>query len=369
MTDHRFAAWVEVDLAALCENLEQLSKLARGRVAAVVKADGYGHGAVRAAEVLVDQGVELLVVARPREAVQLRQAGIQQRLLLLAPPDDGSWPVVQEHRLEVACSTPESLDFLVQASAEVEVPVHVKVNTGMNRLGLPPESVPEALNRLAEAPAVRPVALCSHLADADLLESERTKQQTQRFDRVLAALPERFADLETHLSNSAGVLHHRLPRHTFVRLGQALYGYDPVGKRDLEPVMSVHARVLQVHRLEPGERVGYGGHWQAREPVQVGVVGVGYGDGYAFHQSGSPILLTDNGPRPIVGSLSMDMLTFAVPMGEPLAVGDEVTLLGSRGGRQISAHDLAATAETLPYEVLVRFGGRLPRVYRPSGSG
>lgn len=359
------SAWVEVDLAGLRQNFQQLSRLSPAAVAPVLKADAYGHGAVQAARTLVDIGAKLSIVARAVEAVLLRRAGIEARILVLAPPDPASWPAIVEQRLETTCSTQASLDFLRTARAPEPVPVHVKFNTGMNRLGLPPPSLGEVFDLLARAPGVRPIAVCSHLADADLRDSERTAAQVARFRSIVEALPGGGASIETHLGNSAGLLHHDLGEHSFVRLGLALYGYDPAGPHELlEPTMSVHARVLQVHDLEAGQRVGYGGRWAAVRPTRVATIGVGYGDGYGRHQTGEPRVLTAAGPRPIVGAVSMDLLAFALKDDDPTAPGDIVTLLGERGSERIDAHELAARAETIAYEVLLRFGRRLPVVYR-----
>ncbi len=360
-----YAAWVEIDLAALSNNLEQLRTRTSGeKIAAVLKADGYGHGAVEVANSLSQQGVDLMIVARASEAIELRNAGVTGRLLVLSPPDTATWDVCVEHNLEVTCSTPESLAFVCGVeSAALQMPVHVKINTGMNRLGLHPGSVHSALERLNQASAVRPVALCSHLADADLAASARTEEQTAKFQAVLDGLASKFAGLETHLANSAGLLHHRSASCSYVRLGISLYGYDPCALLELSPVMSIHARVLQVHRLEAGDRVGYGGRWSAKEPTQVAIVGVGYGDGYPYHQNGNARVLTERGARPVVGSVSMDSLAFACPLGEAVRVGDLVTVLGERAGERIIAHELGCNAETMAYEVLLRLGRRLPRVF------
>lgn len=363
MTKHGLAAWVEVDLTALEENFHKLSALGSAKIAPVVKADAYGHGAIEVGRRVVAAGARLLIVARLQEAIALRDAGIEARILVLAPPDAEAWPLLVQHRLEIICSTPASLAFLLQAESAEPLPVHVKFNTGMNRLGLPPGDAAEILARLDRATGVRPVTICSHLADADLPDSDRTEEQVARFQSLRDSLPSPLDRLKTHLGNSAGLLHHELGDHSLVRLGLALYGYDPtdVGA-SLEPVMSVHARVLQVHDLAPGERVGYGGLWMAPEPARVATVGVGYGDGYARHQTGNPRVLTEDGPRPLAGSVSMDLLSFALAPGDTTAAGDRVTLLGARGGERIDAHELAANAETIAYEILVRFGQRLPVV-------
>lgn len=363
ITEPPFAAWVEVDLAALEHNFHKLSALGSAEVAPVVKADAYGHGAVEVGRCLVAAGARLLIVARLQEAIALRDAGIEARILVLAPPDAGTWPPLVEHRLEVTCSTPASLEFLLQAQSREPLPVHVKFNTGMNRLGLPPGDAADILARLDRAPGVRPVAICSHLADADLPGSDRTAEQIARFQSLRDSLPSSLGGLETHLGNSAGLLHHELGEHSLLRLGLALYGYDPAGTRSLlEPVMSVHARVLQVHDLAPGDRVGYGGRWTTRDPARVATVGVGYGDGYVRHQTGNPRVLTEAGPRPLAGSVSMDLLSFALAPGDTTVAGDRVTLLGARDGERIDAHELAANAETIAYEILVGFGRRLPVV-------
>ncbi len=376
---HGHAAWVEIDSRALAHNVAVLQRRAGdSKIAAVLKADAYGHGAPEIAPTLVELGVDLLIVARTSEARELRQTVGNSRILVLAPPSPAVWEEVLELDLEVACSTPESLEFLVHAdSGAQEVPVHVKVNTGMNRLGIRPELARQALSRLDEASGVRPTGICSHLADADRPSSPRTAQQHEEFGTLLRAIHEEWGHLETHLANSAGLLGHDLDAFTYCRLGIALYGYNPAGPDpELHPVMAVRGRVLQVHELAAGDKVGYGGIWQAPQPTRVATVGVGYGDGYPFHQRqghqiGGPFaaqVLTDYGPRPIVGTVSMDMLAFACAEGDPIEVGSQVTLLGehpqqSGGSSILDAHRLAHNAETIPWEILLRLGRRLPRVY------
>lgn len=365
------AAWSEIDLDALRRNAERIARIAAGRpIRAVLKADAYGHGAVEIARALERCGVDRFAVALVEEGVELRRAGISGDILVMGTCRDGQCPNVMTHGLAPTVSSPRQLEMwaAVTSDAERPQPIHLKVNTGMNRLGMSLEELSAALDRVRASSGLELVGLMSHLADADLPESERTGQQITEFARAVELLTEdERPSVEVHLANSAGLLHHESTIDNGVRPGLALLGYDPAERMtNLEPVMSVRARVVQVHRLGVGERVGYGGRWRAERPSRVGTVPLGYADGYPRALGGRGEVLAAGRRVPIIGAVSMDML--AVDLTDVATdEGDEIVLLGRQDRETISATDLASRAGTLVYDVLCGLGLRLPKLSVSAG--
>jgi alanine racemase len=369
--DSLYAAWAEIDLDALRRNVDRLTRISAERpVRAVVKADAYGHGAIEVTRTLVDHGLSRFAVALVEEGIELRRAGIDAEILVLSPCRPGQCSSFLEYDLVATIASTEQLDMWVAATsgARRPLPIHVKVDTGMHRLGIAPVELPDALQVVRDSDGLDLAGLMSHLADADLKESPHTARQTARFAAACAELTdEERRTVELHLANSAGLLHHDVSERTAVRLGLSLYGYDPAGRReDLEPVMSVHSRIVQTHRLPPGERVGYGGRWEAERESRVGTVAVGYGDGYQWRLGGRAEALVASQRVPVIGAVSMDMLAVDITEVEA-TTGDQVVLLGRDGQESITAEELAERAGSLSYSVLCDFGLRLPRLYMQDG--
>ncbi len=362
-------AWVEIDLQALRRNFRRLAgRVAPAKILAVVKADAYGHGAVAVARALEAEGGERLAgfaVATAEEAIELRNAGVQAQMIVLSPLPDEAAPVLRNHRLTPVISSIESLGALKAFSkgSGWTAPLHLKFDTGMTRLGIDAREASSLFELLRSSPELRLEGVMSHLAEAETPESESNGQQQRRFDEVLALLsPAERAAVAVHLANSAGALHLSAARFDWVRLGIALYGYDSAGRlsADLEPVLSVEAEIVQVKEIPPGTRVGYGGRWVAARPSRIGIVPVGYADGYSWRLGNRAEALVAGQRVPVVGSVSMDLLAVDVT-GVPAQVGSRVTLLGCQGAEAISAVELAAEVGTIPYQLLCLFGLRLPR--------
>jgi len=379
-------AWAEIDLDALAANFERLSRLAApAGVLAVVKADAYGHGAPEVARALERAGAEWAGVALLEEGAALRRAGVALPILVLGAAQESQLPLYRRYRLTPTLSSLGQLElwraWARRAGGDGSpFEVHLKVDTGMHRLGVPAAAAGEALERLRAEPRLRLAGLLSHLAEADDPVSPANRAQERRFgavvDLLTAAERERVL---VHLANSAAMLHLPATRHRLVRLGLALYGLDPAGAAGgpaagLTPVLSVVARVVQLHRLEPGEAVGYGGRWRAARVSEIAIVPVGYADGYPWRLStgagapGAPPAEALVGGRrvPLAGAVSMDMLALDVT-GAGAGLGAEVVLLGRRGGEEITAWELARRAGTIPYELLCGLGLRLPRRYLGGG--
>jgi alanine racemase len=255
------------------------------------------------------------------------------------------------------------------AATGAEQELHLKVDTGMRRLGIDLDQVPVALARIRAQPLLRLTGVLSHLADADDLDSMRNEAQEERLEGVLAQLTEaERARVWVHLANSAGALHWPATRHSLVRCGLALYGLDPAHIAEgLRPVLSIHARVVLVRDMQRGGRVGYNGRWTALRPSRIGVLQMGYADGYPWKLANRGEALVEGKRVPVVGAVSMDMVTVDLT-DTGAGLGADAVLLGRQADQEITAWQVAERAETVPYEILTRFGLRLARHYRQGGA-
>lgn len=354
-----------IDLAALRHNYLVASKCVSSqekpaRAWAVVKADAYGHGLLRTAKALADvaDGFALLEL---EAAVVLRDAGYRQPILLLEgifEPDDLA--VCAEYRLIPAIHRLEQLQMIRNAALPLPMPIYLKLNTGMNRLGFTPEQLPALRRELALSSAIEGVTLMTHFAEADGVRG--IVWQLERFEKMRQGWPEASA-FAVSMANSAAILRHPQTAHDWVRPGIMLYGGSPFADADsmsfgLQPVMTLHSRILAVQDIASGERVGYGGTFVARRPTRVGIVACGYADGYPRHApSGTPILV--GGRRSAtLGRVSMDML--ACDLSElPEAGVDSPVVLWGKG---LPADEVAAAAGTISYELFCALAKRVPVV-------
>lgn len=365
-------AWLTVDLGALRQNFGLLTSRARGRARlAVVKADAYGHGAVEVARTLAAAGVEWLGVALVEEGIELRRAGVTTPCLVLGTAQPSQLPLFARFQLTPVVSSLAQLGLWRAWAAESQgaMAIHLKVDTGMARLGLAWEEAASALAEIRATAGLHLGGLMSHLADADDLASPRTAEQERRFAELLDLLTnEERSAIAVHLANSAAVLHRPLGDCTLVRFGLALYGVDPAGgESGLAPVLSARAQIVHLRAVDAGVRTGYGGRWQAERPSRVAVVPVGYADGYPWRLGTRARALVGGVSVPVIGAVSMDMLQLDVTESGA-ALGDEVVLLGRQGGESISASELAEGAGTIAYEILCQLSLRLPRRYVDGGA-
>lgn len=381
-TDDLVPVTATVDLAALRHNVRILQDRADGAdLMAIVKADAYGHGAVPVAKVLREEGVRHFAVARPAEGVRLREAGLTDRILVLGAPFPNQLSVYTAHDLDATVSSLETAEAAYRHGRPAQpIRVHVKVDTGMGRIGLPPEDAPEAISQLVEAPGVTLAGIWTHFATADEPDSAFAQTQLDRFEAVLDAreTPDSFAG-RVHAANTGALLTIGARAHDFsaplVRTGIALYGLaasaDLSAPLDLHPAMTLSARVTHVKTVEPGTPVSYGAHWRATRTTRIATLGVGYGDGYPRLCSGRATARIGGDDRPIVGTICMDMCM--VDLGPPdqspaadVEVGDEAILFGPSGP---TLYDVADWAETIPYEICCSISPRVPRRYVDAPSG
>jgi alanine racemase len=364
---------IEVDLRAIARNVAVVkSRLGPGtRLMAVVKADGYGHGALPVARAALAAGADALGVALAEEGAALRAAGIPRAtpMVVLGATAPDQVATVVDYGLEATVFDAETAEALSRRAQDrrVTVPVHVKVDTGMGRLGVAADGpVVELVRRLLRLPGIRVEGLMSHLADADHADPTYTARQYRKFLGVVEAL--RQADIRIpvlHLANSAGAL--RFPGLTLdmVRIGIALYGLEPYpGAPRLYPALSLKTRVVMVKRVPAGFAVGYGHTFVTPEPMVLATIPIGYADGYPRGLSNRGVALLHGRRVSVVGRVSMDQTVLGLPPDLDAAVGDEVVLLGEQGDDRITAAEWARWLDTIHYEVVTRFGPRIPRRYR-----
>ena len=370
--------WAEIDLNQLAANFNQIKKRvsSTARVMAVVKANAYGHGAVECARRLANEGADWFGVALPEEAIQLREAGITQPILCLA----GFWPgqataCIQHHLTSVVYRL-DMVDALNQAASEAGViaDVHVKVDTGMGRLGVRFDQLTEFVTELDRFTNVRIDGLMTHLAAADDASCRPlTLDQIHRFDDALAVFREHgYRPTHLHLANSAGIYGHREAWGNLVRPGGVLYGLWrdvlPLSVTDAKfmAVMSVYSRIIMLKWVPPGETIGYGCTFEASRRSLIATLPIGYHDGYMRGLSNRAHVIVRGAYAPVVGRVSMDLTLIDVTDIAGVELHDQVMLLGwdrDNPELKIRAEDLARIAGTLSYEVTCGIGERVTKVY------
>jgi alanine racemase len=367
-------AWVEIDCRALVDNVEQIKRFVSDNteLMAVIKADAYGHGAVRVAQTVLSAGADSLAIATLSEGIELRQAGIDAPILIL-----GAINTVPEVRaiahwqLEPTISNCEQAKLFSETMGAIEaiLPVHLKLDTGMSRLGTSWQQAGEFVKLVRCLPNLKLSSIYSHLATADEPDSNIVNLQHQRFDRAIETLKsENIAIPKLHLANSAGTLRDRRLHYDLVRVGLALYGLYPASHLtnvvELKPVLQVKARVTQVKQISAGTGVSYGYTFVADRDLLVATVGIGYADGVPRNLSNRmQVLLRGDRVRQI-GNITMDQLMLDVSQFPDLQVGEIVTLIGKDGEEEILAEDWAEKLNTISWEILCGFKHRLPRISR-----
>jgi alanine racemase len=366
-------AWTEIDLGAIERNVAALKGLTKPGTLfmAVVKADGYGHGAVRVARAAVSAGADRLGVATVDEAVELRAAGILAPIQILSEPPDSSIPQLLENDLTPTVTTREFAVALGKwASARgVEAPYHLKVDSGMNRIGVKAEEAAEFARSLSDFPGLKLSGTFTHFATADVVGDWEVQRQLKRFLSAVEAIRDEGIDPGVvHAANSPATILYPESHLGMVRCGIAIYGLHPApttrGSVELVPARAVKARVTLVKRIGIGEGVSYGFTWTAAAPTTVATIPLGYADGiHRVLSNGMDVLLGGKRCRQI-GRVCMDQLMIEVPRGVTAARGDEAVIVGEQAGESIGLEELAESAGTINYEMTCSLGMRLERTYR-----
>ena len=370
--------WAEISLGKLRRNYSRVRRLAGERqLMAVIKADAYGHGAVAVANCLAACGADWFGVASVEEALELRAAGITQSILLLGGLYMSDPADLVNFQLTPSVSSTARLDTYVSCARRHGHPIefHLKVDTGLGRLGVPPDRLAAFLDHYRTLEGIRLTGLFTHLASAEDLVATQTEEQGERFRAALAQVKAAGISLAfTHVSNSGALLTRRHFPENMVRIGGLLYGLylpilvppddePPPPLPDFEPVLSFKSRVVYLKDVPSGTPLGYGEAFHARRPSRVATVPVGYADGLNRALSNRGHAIVRGRLARLVGSISMDLSLLDVTDIPGVSVGDEIMLLGQSGHAAITPLDIAQMLNTVPYEVLCLIGKRVPRLY------
>jgi alanine racemase len=372
--------WAEISLSKLRRNFECVRRMAGSRrVMAVIKADAYGHGAVPIARTLDRAGADWFGVATVEEAMELRAAGIEKPVLLLgglymSDPSD-----LIEYHLTPTVSSTARLDTYAECAQRYgrTIEFHLKVDTGMGRLGLPPDRIKSFIERYRELPGLEMKGLFTHLASAEDLVASQTEEQAGRFRETLQQVRELGIQPEwIHVSNSAALVGGSSLPENLVRVGALLFGYClplvvPPGKAvpefpPVEPILTLKSRVVYLKDVPSGTPLGYSAEFHTRRRSRIATVPVGYADGLSRALSNRGRVIVRGRVARIVGNISMDLTLLDVTDVPGVDIGDEVTLLGQADHCSITALEIAQMVGTVPYEVLCSIGKRVPRIYLDS---
>lgn len=366
-----YAKWTEIDLDALRHNLGRLRRACRSntRIMGVVKANAYGHNVSLIAPALFEAGVRDFGIATLGEALYLREIlPAAEQILILGALAEAQYRSVIEAGFDFLLHTVAHiplLERLAQTSGRA-ARLHLKIDTGMGRVGILPEEVSMAFDTLQQTEFLDLRGICSHLATSDLPDSGYVELQLQRFEQVREqfrahALSRRFTPL-FHLANSDAVFQYPETHFDMVRPGISLYGYGSVPAADLQPVLALKGRIVQFKQVPKGSPLGYGRTFVTQRLSRLGIVSIGYADGLSRLLSNRQDVLVAGQRVPIVGRISMDQCTVDLTdLPQWMESGLEVVLIGSSGEQCITAEDWAAKLDTIPYEVLTSLGTRLPR--------
>jgi len=379
----RFAGrpvWAEISLGAVVHNFRLIRRQvgSKCKILCVVKADAYGHGAVPIARALEKAGADWLGVTCASEGMELREAGVRKPLLLLTGFWLGEERRMVSHRLTPVVTRLEQLRYLERAARRAlngRLRFHLKVDTGMNRLGISPDEVAAFVRALADCPHLELQGTCTHLASSEVFTSDQTEQQ----ERVFAAALDRLRAARVnpgivHLANSAGVVFRPSTWADMVRPGALLYGYhqrfDPPEMRaeaqqkmPLRPVLSLRSRIISLREVSAGARIGYNARFVAQRPSRVAVIAAGFADGLVRRLSNTGRLLVRGRCVPVVGAVSMDLTMLDVTDVPEAQVGDVVTIFGADGAARRDVSDVAHEIGTVTADLVCSLGRRVPRFY------
>ncbi len=375
--DYKKRVWAEIDLDALNHNFNAVKGLLRPqtKILAVVKANAYGHGAVPCARELLAAGADYLGVATIEEALELRHANIFAPILILGYSASQQAEVLISNNITPTVYTVEFAKALSKAALKLrkDCRIHIKVNTGMERLGFEPEQLKE-IKSVCSLPGLIPEGIFSHLACADSEDSSGVHQQFQRFISLTDALKAEGVEFPLrHILNSAGIFDFPEYQLEMVRPGIVLYGYYPsefihTERAALRAVMTLKTRVIHLHKAKPGAMVSYGWTYTVTEPTTIATLPIGYADGYNRHLSGMAKMLAKGKPVPLLGKICMDQCMIDVSSVNTISVGDEIIIIGKQGDEEITAQTLADQINTISYEILCATGKRVPRLYEKDGA-
>lgn len=366
--------WAEIDLGALRHNLQEVRRLIGPEVEimAVVKAEAYGHGAVKVAQTAIENGATWLGVSLPEEGIALRKAGFTVPILVFEAlqPDQAEAFII--HDLTATVCILESATALSRAALKAgkTATLHLKVDTGMGRVGVSYGDALKMMKDIAKLPALKATGIYSHLATADQANKDFANLQIQRFTKVVAELREAgLLPEKVHLANSAAIIDLPASYFNMVRPGIMLYGMRPSpemslsGKVDLRPVLSLKTKVIFVKRVPAQTGISYGHCYRTKKETTIVTIPIGYADGWSRRLTNRAEAIIGGKKYPVVGAICMDQCMIDVG-DDPVELGAPVTLIGKDGEAQITADSIAETLGTINYEITCMLGSRVPRVYK-----
>ncbi|CAI9084489.1 alanine racemase [Candidatus Methylacidiphilum fumarolicum] len=358
-------SWVEIDGQALRFNI----RVARNRIPkktkiiAVVKSDAYGHGLVPISRELVQSGIEVLGINNVDEVIELRNAGIQNPLLILCPILPPEAPLVIANNAWVVVSSFNEAKWLNNAAEHLgkKAIIHLKIDTGMGRLGFSPSNFVKEMEKIKKLSSVCIGAVCTHFAQADT-DLEATEKQWLE----LLKLKEYFKGLPIHVANSAALWRKSVYACDYVRIGLALYGLAPMSflRRLLRPIMSWKCKVVLIKELPKNHPISYGSTYRLKKPSKIAVLSIGYGDGYLRSLSNKAFVLIKGKRCPVRGAVTMNQIMVDISELPSCKIGEEAILIGTQGKESINADELAKLAGTISYEILTNIHSNIPRQYR-----
>ena len=374
--------WAEISLSVLRENFHAVQAYVGPRVivCAVIKADAYGHGATPCALALEAAGAKWLGVTTTDEGMPLRSAGVRNRILLMPGFWRGEEEEVVRQNLTATVWEPwhvEVLNNAVQRLGAARQPIHLKIDTGMGRLGVTLADLPPMCRVIQRASHVVLEGVSTHFASSEAADAPETQLQIENFDRALRIVKDAgFSPALCHMDNTGGILSRPDSWRDMVRPGIALYGYtlplrgavtsaDRRAAPRVQPALSWRTRIISIRQFAPGQAIGYGGTYKTTAPSRIAVLPVGYADGYRRALSNRGRVIIRNAYAPIVGAVSMDLTLVDVTNIPGVAEGDDALLIGSRGSLSVDAAELAELSGTVPYEILCGISKRVPRVHLP----
>jgi alanine racemase len=372
------AAWAEIDLDALAHNMSEIRRLARkdALVTAVIKADGYGHGAKKIAQTLLDNGADRFAIAVLDEGIELRRAGFTVPILILGYTDAERAEEIISNELEQAVYSWELAEAISKEAVKQDktAKIHIKIDSGMGRIGLQPnnDSV-QLIKKISQLPNIAIEGIFTHFAVADATDKTYTNGQYEKFSWICKELDKENVKINIrHCANSATIIDLPDMHFNMVRAGIILYGLEPsdevlLDRIELRQAMSLKVRITHVKEIEAGQSVSYGRKFIADKKTKIASLPIGYADGYTRMLSGKAEALVKGKRVPVVGRICMDQCMIDVTGIDDVKVGDEVVLFGKQDGAFISIDELAAKLGTINYEIVCMIGKRVPRVYIKDG--
>ncbi|HEY5561885.1 MAG TPA: alanine racemase [Clostridiaceae bacterium] len=369
--------WAEINLDNLVSNVKEIRNLIGDKeLIAVVKADGYGHGAVEIANTLVQEGIDRLAVSMLSEAIELRFGGVKKPILILGFTPPGEFEKLIELDIEQTIYDFDMARLLSETAVRLGKIgiVHIKVDTGMGRIGfLPNENSISTILKIVKLEGLEIRGIFSHFSTSDELDKTYSKGQIEKFNWVINRLEEERVHIKLkHLSNSAGIMDIKEAYYNAVRAGIILYGYYPSkevmrDKLRLKPVLCLKANIIHIKEVKAGEYISYGRKYRTSKVMIIATLPVGYADGYSRKLSNNGFVIVKGCKASIVGTICMDQFMIDVTNIPDLKVGDEVIIIGTEGALHFTAEDMADSLGTISYEVICGISKRVPRVYIENG--